>query len=188
MGYWYDAAKVKEIIKIRSFRSKITQIKSLFGCGTNKKFNILTTWNYLLFLPFAHLSYLIVIMEAFGIYPKIINSRKNNWKVFSLSCSLTNSGKPVFETGVMFRKSSDNVCLRENINEVVRDGSDPRTEQLSALTVQCNWAGQFCQSFNYIIQSYHSFPSGSRLSSFATHLGTLPVPRNRLSSSLSKNQ
>jgi len=49
MGYWYDAAKVKEIIKIRSFRSKITQIKSLFGCGTNKKFNILTTWNYLLF-------------------------------------------------------------------------------------------------------------------------------------------
>ena len=48
MGYRCDAAKETEIIKIRSFRSKITQVKSLFECGTNKKFNILTTWNYLL--------------------------------------------------------------------------------------------------------------------------------------------
>lgn len=48
MGYRCDAAKETEIIKIRSFRSKITQVKSLFECGTNKKLNILTTWNYLL--------------------------------------------------------------------------------------------------------------------------------------------
>jgi len=48
MGYRCDAAKETEIIKIRSFRSKITQVKSFFECGTNKKFNILTTWNYLL--------------------------------------------------------------------------------------------------------------------------------------------
>ena len=50
MGYCGKAAKVKEIIKIRSSRSKIAQVKSLFGCGTNKKFNILTTWNYLLII------------------------------------------------------------------------------------------------------------------------------------------
>ena len=49
MGYRSNAAKVKEIIKIRSFRSKIIQAKSLFDCGINKKFKILTTWNYLLF-------------------------------------------------------------------------------------------------------------------------------------------
>ena len=48
MGDRCNAAKVKEITKIRSFGSKIAQVKSLFGCGTNKKFNILTTWNYLL--------------------------------------------------------------------------------------------------------------------------------------------
>jgi hypothetical protein len=50
MGYRSDAAKVGEIIKTRSFRSKIIQAKSLFGCGINKKFNILTTLNYLLFV------------------------------------------------------------------------------------------------------------------------------------------
>ena len=48
MGYMCDAAKVKKINKIQSFRSKIAQIKSLFGCGTNKTINILITWNYLL--------------------------------------------------------------------------------------------------------------------------------------------
>ena len=50
MGDRSDAAKVRENIKTRRFRSKITQIKSFFGCGINKKFNILTTWNYLLFV------------------------------------------------------------------------------------------------------------------------------------------
>jgi len=48
MGCRCDAAKVKEIIKIRSFQSKVAQVKSLSGCGANKKFNILTVWNYLL--------------------------------------------------------------------------------------------------------------------------------------------
>jgi len=49
MGYWCCTDKEKEIFKIRSFRSKIVQIKSLLGCTKNKKNNILTTWNYLLF-------------------------------------------------------------------------------------------------------------------------------------------
>lgn len=49
MGYWYHAANVNEIIKTRSFRSKIAHVKSLFGCSINKKLNILTSWNYLLF-------------------------------------------------------------------------------------------------------------------------------------------
>ena len=48
MGCRCDAAKVKEIIKIRSFQSKSAQVKSLLVCGSNKKINILTTWNYLL--------------------------------------------------------------------------------------------------------------------------------------------
>lgn len=58
MGYWYHAAKVKEILKIRSSQSKIKHVKNLFGCGINKKFNILTTWNYLLF--FILLSFFFV--------------------------------------------------------------------------------------------------------------------------------
>lgn len=48
IGYWYNTAKVKEIINIRNSRSKIVQAKSLFGCGTNKKINTLTTCHYLL--------------------------------------------------------------------------------------------------------------------------------------------
>jgi hypothetical protein len=50
MDYWCNEAKVKEITKDRSFRIKIAQAKSLFGCGTNKKNNILSKWNYLLFV------------------------------------------------------------------------------------------------------------------------------------------
>jgi hypothetical protein len=49
MGYRNNAAMVKEIKKNRSLRNKITKINGLFGCGENKKFNILTTWKYLLF-------------------------------------------------------------------------------------------------------------------------------------------
>jgi hypothetical protein len=49
VGYRCNAAKVKEGIRIRSLRSKIAQVKSLFKCGTIKKFNLLTTWNCLLF-------------------------------------------------------------------------------------------------------------------------------------------
>jgi len=48
MGYGCNAGKVKGIIEIRGFQNKIAHVKSLFKCGTNKKFNILTTWNYLL--------------------------------------------------------------------------------------------------------------------------------------------
>ena len=47
MGYGCNAGKVKGIIEIRGFQNKIAHVKSLFKCGTNKKFNILTTWNYL---------------------------------------------------------------------------------------------------------------------------------------------
>jgi hypothetical protein len=57
MGYRCNASMVKEIIKIRSFRSKIAQVKSLFGCGTNKKLNMLTIWNYLLFFCFVTSGY-----------------------------------------------------------------------------------------------------------------------------------
>ena len=49
MGYWYHAGKVREILTIRSSQSIIKHVKSLFGCGINKKLNILTTWKYLLF-------------------------------------------------------------------------------------------------------------------------------------------
>jgi hypothetical protein len=49
MGYWYNAAKIRENINIRSSRSKITQAKSLFRYGTNKRNNILIIWNYMLF-------------------------------------------------------------------------------------------------------------------------------------------
>ena len=45
MSYRCNAAKIREIVKIRS---KIAQVKSLSGCGTSKKFNILTILNYLL--------------------------------------------------------------------------------------------------------------------------------------------
>jgi hypothetical protein len=48
MGCRCNAAKVKGIIKIRSFQNKISHVKNLFACGTNKKFNILATGNYLL--------------------------------------------------------------------------------------------------------------------------------------------
>ena len=48
VGYRCNSAKVKEGIRIQSLRSKIAKVKSLFKCGTIKKFNILTTWNCLL--------------------------------------------------------------------------------------------------------------------------------------------
>ena len=63
MGYWYHAAKVKEILKIRSSQSKIKHVKNLFGCGINKKFNTLTTWNYLLF--FFAVSWLALLLLLF---------------------------------------------------------------------------------------------------------------------------
>lgn len=47
MGYWCGAAKVRKIMRFRNFGSKIAQVKSLFGCNTNKKIKILTVWNYL---------------------------------------------------------------------------------------------------------------------------------------------
>ena len=47
MDYGCNVRKVGRIIKIRGFQNKITHVKSFFECGTNKKFNILTTWNYL---------------------------------------------------------------------------------------------------------------------------------------------
>jgi hypothetical protein len=48
MGCRCNVAKVKGIIKIRSFQNKISHVKNLFACGTNKKFNILATGNYFL--------------------------------------------------------------------------------------------------------------------------------------------
>jgi hypothetical protein len=48
MGYLYNASEVKEIKRIPNFRSKITQVEGLFDGGINKKFKILTIWNYLL--------------------------------------------------------------------------------------------------------------------------------------------
>ena len=57
MGYRYNAAEVKEIIRKPNFRSKITQVKSLFNCGINKKFNILTIWNCLLFFVLLFFCY-----------------------------------------------------------------------------------------------------------------------------------
>lgn len=48
MGYRCDADKATEIKKIQCFRSKATQLKSLFGSGINKRNNILATWDYLL--------------------------------------------------------------------------------------------------------------------------------------------
>ncbi|MFZ0482575.1 MAG: fibronectin type III domain-containing protein [Desulfobacterales bacterium] len=48
MDYGCNVRKVRRIIKIRGFQNKITHVKSFFECGTNKKFNILHTGNYLL--------------------------------------------------------------------------------------------------------------------------------------------
>ena len=48
MDYGCNVRKVRRIIKIRGFQNKIAHVKSFFECGTNKKFNILTTGNYLL--------------------------------------------------------------------------------------------------------------------------------------------
>ena len=48
MGCGFKVGKVRGIIKIRGFQNKITNVKSLFECGINKKLNILTTGKYLL--------------------------------------------------------------------------------------------------------------------------------------------
>ncbi len=62
MGHRCDTAKIKESLKILSFRSKISQIKNLFGCTANKKTDMVVRWNHLwvvalLFFCFATSGY-----------------------------------------------------------------------------------------------------------------------------------